>query len=718
MTTEDAVRSGGTKRGFRIAVDVGGTFTDLVLAGPGLGERAYKTSSTPKDPSDGFFTGLGLIARDLALSVTDLLADTSAIVHGTTITTNALLTSAGAVTGLVTTQGFRDVLLMRQGHRERQFDSKRSPRPPLVPRYRTLTVPERIDRTGSVTLRLDEVALRSVAGRLRDEGVEAIAITFLFSFFNSDHERRAAEILAEELPGVFITQSAEIAPEVRLYERTSTTVLNAYVGPVLSSYLARLEERLAQHHYDGPVLIMQSNGGVIALHAASEFAVNTLLSGPAGGPVASASIVEPIGIPKTMTIDMGGTSFEVSLAHNGRTETRSNGELAGQPIATPMLDISTIGAGGGSIAWITQGGMLRVGPQSAGALPGPASYLRGGTEPTVTDANLLLGYLKPVNFGGGELVLDRAAAEAAVAPIADALGIGQLEAAAGIYRAVNASMTDSIRLATVRKGHDPREFALIAAGGAGPAHAVELARDLDIPLVVVPRDASVLCAAGMLLTDYAHHYVRTLFGRPGSTTPHALITVFSELETQARDQFTAEWVPEEAVSFERSADVRYVGQVHEIEVPIYEQGQIDQATLERLAVDFEVLHNERFGHSLVDTPTEIVNVRLHGVGRTPKLPKLEEGVPGVVISGQDSKVATRLAWFEGSLQEVAVFDATRIGRDALIDGPALIELPTSTIVLPPAYVLEVGPLNSLLIHRADQTLAEVIEVLRRGADRE
>ncbi len=599
----------------RLSVDIGGTFTDLVLQDRAGRERLYKTGSTPHDPSEGFLEGLALIARDFGLDVRGLLRRIDAIQHGTTITTNALLTQQTSLTGLVTTGGFRDVLLARQGERESQFNSKVRPPRPLVPRHLIVPVRERIDRHGQVAIALEPGDVRRAAGEFRRAGVKSVAVGFLFSFLNPAHEEQAAAILVSELPDVFVSVSSRVVPAVRFFERLSTAVLNAAVGPILQEYLERLAARLEALDYRKPLYIMQSNGGVVSLKAASGRAVNTLLSGPAGAPAAASRLARDIGLKNVMTIDMGGTSFEVSLSRDGATEVTQGGKVGGYAVATPILDISTIGAGGGSIAWVTAGGMLRVGPHSAGASPGPAAYGRGGREATVTDANLVLGYIDPASFNAG-VTLDRQKAHTAVAAIADRVGITVEAAAAGIYQAVNAEMTDSLRLATIRKGLDPRSFAMVAAGGAGPLHAAALARDLDIPLVVVPRNASVLCASGMLLSDYVRFFVRTVFGRQGVPVAAELEGTLLDLERTAAAEFSGEGVDPRTLSFSRSADVRYVGQVHEINVPLVGE-VLDDGGYVKLLQRFHALHRERFGHAQPGDPVEFINLRVLARGRTP-----------------------------------------------------------------------------------------------------
>lgn len=694
---------------YRMAIDVGGTFTDFVVAGAGLGERTYKVSSTPDDPTVGVVNGLGIIAADLGHDIGQLLAQTPVIVHGTTITTNALLTGTGAHTAQLATDGFADVLLLRQGHRDNQWDSK-SPQPtPLVPRERIRTVRGRIDRQGREIVPLADEDVAEAAQAFRADGVEAVGVSLMFSFLNSAHERRVGELLAKELPDVFISLSHEVAPQIRLYERTSTTIVNAYVGPVLRRYIARLRHRLGELGHHGALQVMQSNGGLAGADTLLQQAVTTLLSGPAGGPIASARYLAPVGVPKTMTIDMGGTSFEASIARGGKTEVRVHGGLAGHALVTPMLDISTIGAGGGSLAWLDSGGMLRVGPQSAGAVPGPACYGRGGTRPTVTDANLVLGYIAAAGFGGGELALDVTAAEDAITGLADALGLGLQETAAGIVTTVNAAMADSLRLITLHRGTDAREFALVAAGGAGPLHAVALAADLEIPLVVVPRDASVLCASGILVTDFKHNYVRTVYGR--GLDPDDMERVFAGIERIAADQLTAEGVAAEEMRFDRVAEVRYLGQIHTIDLLI-PPGSISDSTFGELRQQFHPAHHQRFGHSLVDDHIEIVNIRVEARG-TAAPPESPQGAANRT-SDPRGVARERPAWFDGNFIPTRVQAAGDLDAGSRLTGPAMVELTTSTVVVPPGWTLEVHSSGSLLLHPSARSLDGVVDELLAG----
>jgi N-methylhydantoinase A len=675
----------------RLAIDTGGTFTDIVVERSGFRESAYKVPSTPSQPTEAFFHGLAAIAADLGLSVRDLLNHVGAVVHGTTITTNAFLTHNGVRTGLVTTAGLSDTILRPQGRRVRRFDSKIEEPELLVPRHLIRGIRGRVDRTGAELEPLNIEDLLAAAGLFRDEGVEAVAVCLIFSFINPAQERLAQEILERELEGLFVTRSSAIVREMRLFERTSTTVANAYVGPVLRRYLEQLRDQLVEEGYSGPVHLMQSNGGVITLQAAAALAVNSLLSGPAGGPPAATALCQPLGFEDLVMIDMGGTSFEVSLTLNGRVPLRRNGSLAGTPLITPMLEIETMGAGGGSIASVTPGNLLQVGPASAGAEPGPACYGRGGTQPTVTDASLILGYIDSDNFASGAVTLDRGLAEAALTPLAASLGLNLSETAAAIYGTVNAGMADGVRLAAVRRGVDVRSLTLIAGGGAGPIHAAALAEALDIEEIVIPADASVLCAGGMLQSELSRHSVRTVF-RAAAITSEGLEKEYLEIEAELTAQLIVDGVSADDVLIERGVDLRYVGQVHEIEVVLPSNRAFERGLELEMRARFEALHLRHYGHVLEGAPMEPVNIRVRAwAGSTPRASLPDDsnsGGPRTIVREDPiapGQVRTRVAWLGGGFTSVSVHDAHSLVSEVV--GPALIELGTSTVVVPPGWLV-------------------------------
>jgi N-methylhydantoinase A len=677
------VRGGRRDVGFKIGVDVGGTFTDLLVADDGGGSRIFKASTTPADPSFGVFDGLEQAARSFNLPLDRFLGNAEVIVHGTTITTNAVLTGSGARTGFLTTRGFRDLLNMRRGMKGgERYDLQLAPPAPLIERALTLPVTERIDASGTVLTPLEEGDVHAAAALLREAEVEAVAVSYLWSFLNPAHELRTREILEAELPGVYVSLSCEVLPQIRVYERHSTTALNAYTGPPLARYLASLERRLAAHGFSGVLNIMQSNGGCMSPAVTSRFAVNTLLSGPAGGPGAGVHYGRLHACRDIITVDMGGTSFDVALVQNETPVVTSENEVGGYHVAVPMLDIHTVGAGGGSIAWVDAGRMLHVGPKSAGADPGPACYGRGGTEPTVTDADLLLGYLDPDYFHGGALRLDRDAAAATVGEkVAKPLGLSLIDAAFGIYRVANSIMSGAVTVVTIQRGHDPREFAMIVAGGAGPIHAVPIAREIGIRTLLVPRESSVFCAAGMLLSDLKHTYVRTCATQGSALDLNGIAARLEEMRSMALETFGEERIGAADIRLAFSADLRYVGQFNEVEVPGFAGGRVDETSWTQLVADFHRRHDERYGYAMPGAEVELINLRLSAIGVTPKPepPRRPLGAP----DPSHARKGERAAWFDGVQVSTPVFDGLALEPGNRIAGPAIVEQPTTTIVITP-----------------------------------
>ena len=695
---------------YKIGIDVGGTFTDFWVTGSDGSFSVHKTPTTPEQPEVGVLHGLRQIAATMGCDLADFLGRVHGIVHGTTITTNAVLTGGVAKTALLTTKGFRDLLNMRRGLRDRQYDAKQRPPDPLVPRRRIHPIEERVNVEGEAVVPLHEADVNAAVERLRSDAVEAVAVSYLWSFLDPAHEQRTGRILREALPDVYVSLSSEVLPQIRAYERHSTTVLNAAVGPPLARYLDNLVRRLDDAGFRGVLLIMQSNGGVMSPELTARFAANTLLSGPAGGATAGVFYGATHGLRNVLTVDMGGTSFDVCLIHAGQPATTTEGSIAGHRLALPILDIHTIGAGGGSLAWIDAGGMLRVGPQSAGVRPGPVCYGRGGTAPTVTDADLVLGYLDPNGLLGGEVALDAAAAERVIVrSIAEPLGLTALEAAEGIYRLVNANMAAALRVASVERGHDPREFALVVAGGAGPLHAGMLARELEVPLVVVPRQSSVFCAVGMLLSDLQHDDVRTWTREWRHVEPDAVRAILSEMMDRARATLDAEGVPADRVRLEAALDVRYVGQFHEVAVPI--APQLAPADLAAAAARFHRLHDDRYGYAMPDAEIETINVRLKARGLTdpPRFPTQPLGPedPAAALKGERR---VRLA---GMTTRVPIYDGEAFAPGFAQTGPALIEQTHTTLLVPPGYRVACDAHRNYVMHAADRPLDAVLSGLRQ-----
>lgn len=684
----------------RVGIDIGGTFTDLFVVEPTGESRIYKSPTTPHDPSEGLINVLTKAADDIGETLEVFLDQVETIVHGTTIATNAVLTRKGAKTGFVTTEGFRDLLNMRRGIRSRQNDSKYAPPAALVPRELIATVEQRTDVNGNELTPLNERHVREAAQKFREEGVEAVAISYLWSFLDPSHEARTAEILAEELPGVFITASHEVLPQIRVYERNSTTVLNAFAGPKLQKYLSNIERQLNERGFNGTLLIVQSNGGVMAPEYASRSAASALLSGPAAAPEAALRYARRHSSEDVITVDMGGTSFDVSLVHKGQPLLTEESEIGGYRVALPMLDIHTVGAGGGSLVWVDSGGILRVGPQSATADPGPVCYGRGGTVPTTTDADLLMGYLNPDFFGDGAFALDVEAARKAVEQnIAIPLGLSLDEAINGIYRVVNATMAEAVNEVSVKRGFDPREFTLVVAGGAGPIHAVPIAQELGIRKIIVPRESSVFCAVGTLVTDLKHMFARTMVSDLANLDLKQASRVLRDMQEEAEAILQSEGVASDLIELRFGADIRYIGQFDEVEVPLNFQGKLSPSALKRAIQEFERIHEQLNGYVMPGEPTELINLRLTALGHTAK-PTIFESSSGGEDPGHALK-GTREAFFDGFPDKINVFDGLLLKRDNRVIGPAIVEQPTTTVVLLPGYELWVDPQGNYVIEPID-----------------
>jgi N-methylhydantoinase A len=687
---------------FRVGIDVGGTFTDFLVTDDSGESRIFKSPTTPQNPTEGVFSGLESAAASFGLNLKQFLSQIERIVHGTTITTNATLTGKGAKTGFITTSGFRDILNMRRGLRENQYQSKSSPPAPLVPRRLIGVIRERVDCTGAVITPLNQDDVVACARLFKVEDVEAVAISFLWSFANPEHERRAAQIVREEMGDIYISISSDVLPQIRAYERHSTTVLNAYSGPPLARYLTSLEQRLSKAGFHGVLLIMQSNGGVMSPQLASQFAVNTLLSGPAGGPIAGIHYGSAHDLNNLICCDLGGTSFDVSLVRDGHPALASESSIGGHRLSVPMLDIHTIGAGGGSIAWIDDGGMLRVGPQSAGADPGPACYGKGGDNPTTTDADLLLGYLDPDFFHGGQLKLDVEAAQRAIkTKIADPLGMSIVDAAAGIHRLTNAHMSAAIGVVSLQRGLDPREFGLVVAGGAGPIHALPIAEELGIDTILIPRESSVFCAVGMLLSDLKHDYVRSHPIEVDKLDHSVLHRICQELRQKGTDTLRSEGIAADRTLLSLSADLRYIGQFNEVETPAFPEGSVNSDTVGTMVASFHARHHGMYGYSMAGAPVELINLRLSASGVTEK-PRLKELEPGGASPLHAYKAARR-AYFDGHFREVSVYDGLKLAPGNIVSGPAIVEQPTTTIILTTGFVMSCDHYGTYVLKPKDAT---------------
>lgn len=675
---------------FKIGIDVGGTFTDFLLTRSDGEFRTYKVLTTPKDPSIATMQGIEEMARDEGLSLRAFLAAVDVIVHGTTVTTNAVLTYRGAKTGLLTTLGVRDALEMRRGIREEQYNNRYTNVAPLAPRYLRRPVAGRLDYAGVELTPLAEEDVRRETQFFIKEGVEAVAICFMNSFANKAHEERAAQIVRDLMPDAYVSASTEVLPSIRFYDRVSTTVLNAYVGPILKKYLKNLLKKLADAGFSNVLLIMQSNGGVVSPEIAMDHAATTLLSGPAGGPVAGIVYSGIQDYRDCITMDMGGTSFDCALIKDAVPFTTTVGEINRLRLALPMLNVVTIGAGGGSIGWIDEGGLLRMGPQSASSDPGPACYGLGGQDPTCTDADLVLGYLDPDFFAGGRIKLDaEKAAKAIEEKIAKPMGYTLQEAAAGMYHVINVNMAAAVREVAVKHGQDPRDFPLVVAGGAGPNHACMIALELEIPVLIVPRESSIFCAAGMLMSDLKHNFVRTYAVLLNDADRNTFRRLFDEMKQEGKSLLLSEGLDEAAIEYRYSLDLRYAKQYHEVEVEVSEM-EVDSFDVERMAARFHPAHNALFGYSLEEqkTPIELINMRLVCIGRTEK-PEFKSQE----YAGDDPSRAykrDRSAYLPDvkEFRSVPVFDGLAMQYGNRVEGPAIIEqVNTTTFVTPEFNVL-------------------------------
>src|SRR5262245_4076628 len=658
-----------------IGIDVGGTFTDLVAIDTSGDTVFAKSLSTPQDQSIGVMAGLDELALRLNLSREKMLAQTQRLVHGTTVATNALLERKGAKVALLTTEGHRDVLEMREGLKPNRYDLRSPPPEPLVPRELRFGVRERLKPNGEVSTPLDDKSLGDAIAAIRNAGVTAVAICFLHAYRNPAHEIAAAERIERELPDVSVSRSSDVLPQIKEYERVSTTVVNAYVGPIVRRYLTRLEQRLREAGFKGSLFIILSHGGMAPVEEAARLAAATVLSGPAGGMAGCRRCGEMLHVPDLVAFDMGGTSTDISLITDGAMSLSADGGLAGQRLALRSLDIASIAAGGGSIASVDRGGIFRVGPESAGAVPGPACYGQGGEAPTVTDANVILGYLDAKAFMGGRRPLDTAAAEAAVDRVAAMLHIDRTQAATGIFRLVNLKMADGIRLMTLRRGVDPRRFALLSFGGAAGLHAAEVARELDIARVIVPTTASVLSAWGMLTSDLRYEASRTHFETGARTTAAEVREIFSDLERRTAERLKS-WF-DGPVAIERSAEMRYGEQIFEIDVPLSDIDLNSEKLIAEIEDRFHIRHEELYTYASRDQEVVFVNARVAAVGKV-SAGKVKEKPAG---SGAPSVALSRRQAYLGDWRDVPVYALDDLQPGDKLQGPAIIEAETTTVVI-------------------------------------
>lgn len=693
---------------WRIGVDIGGTFTDAAIVDDATGAIGIaKTLTTPNDFGKGVVNALTEALETYGAPANEV----TLLSHATTVVTNAILEEKGARTALIATRGFRDILELRRSSRSDLYDLFQDPPAVLVPRHRRLEITERIDAQGDVVTPLAMDEIDQLIAEITKLDVDAIAVSLLFSFLNDRHEKVLGEKLRAALPDTPIFLSSEVLPEIREFERTSTTAVCAYVGPILESYLKSLEDAVSGLGL--PALhVMGSAGGVVDVPEALRMPAAVVESGPAAGVIAAALVGNQMGQGNLLSFDMGGTTAKASLIRDGQIETTAEYEVGGgegsqnrwlhgtgHPIRVPVIDLAEVSAGGGSIAWIDPAGALRVGPRSAGAEPGPVCYGRGGTEPTVTDANLILGYLDANSLLGGRMSIDYAGAEKAFdEKIAKPLGQSVEEAAAGVIAIVNNNMADALRIVSVERGHDPREFSLIAFGGAGPLHAVSLAAELDVNEVVIPPIPGGFSALGLVGSEIRRDYAKTYFAPLADTSPQILAALWDEMITVARDMLAQTGVPEDQWSFRRSADLRYARQAYELNVAL-EDDSVTEASLQQLADGYHERHALTYGHKNEAETIQIVTLRLTATGHLPTLPIRQK-----TSNGRNSLKMNRMAWFPNTgLVETPVMNRDRFAAGSTIKGPAIVESLDSTLVVPPGWRGRVDAKGYIRINPGEET---------------
>ena len=692
---------------YRLGIDAGGTFTDFVLAMDTGEVKLFKALSTPNDPTKAIENGLKLIADDLGVSASEIVSNCDLCINGTTVGLNALIQHKGAKTGLICTAGHEDSIEIRLGHKEDgyRYDPEYPAAVMLVPRYLRKGVRERVISTGAIQTPMIEEDVREACRFFLAEGVETVAISFVWSVINQVHEHRAAEIVREMMPGAILTVGSELYPQVREYTRTSTAVTNAYLAPILQKYVAAIDAYFLALGAKNPVRYFQSNGGLAVGQVMSDRSVYAINSGPASAPQAGLFVTAPFGKNNVITVDMGGTSFDITLVKDGVTNINKNIDFLRYRIGVPMIQVETLGAGGGSIGWIDKQGLLQVGPQSAGAMPGPACYGQGGAEPTVSDANLVLGYLNPEGLLGGKLPLDKGKAAAAIkARIADPLGLSIERAAYGMYTIVNTNMVNGIRRVSVERGYDPRDFVLVGAGGATAAHITALAREMGIDTVIVPKLASGLCAFGQIISDVKYNYMATSPLRlEGDAAASKIEQLFQQISAQGIKHLEADGFSGAQIDVKRALDMRYVGQVHECTVDIG-TFTIDGASIEKVKEAFHKRHEELYTYSERHNPVEVVNLEATLFGRVdkPKPQRLESGMALRGLLNLEHAIKGRRPLIfsaDGRAVDAPVYDGSKLGTGDKFSGPAVIEEVTTTIVIEPGWSVAPHESGSYLIKR-------------------
>ena len=686
---------------YRLGIDAGGTFTDFVLADKSGNIKIYKTPSTPDDPTKAIEDGLKIISKDLEINPSDIISQSDLCINGTTVGLNALIQHKGSPVGLICTEGHEDSIEIRLGHKEDgyRYDPDYPPAVMLSPRFLRKGIRERILSNGKVKISINEDDVREACKIFVDEGVSSIAISFIWSILNPSHEIIAEKIVREMMPNSFITVGSKLYPQIREYTRTSTAVTNAYLSPTLKSYVSAINEYFISLGGENNVRYFQSNGGLATGEVMTDRSVYAINSGPASAPIAGLSIANPFKYKNVITVDMGGTSFDITLTKGGSTNLNKNVDFLRYRIGVPMIQVETLGAGGGSIGWIDEMGLLQVGPQSAGANPGPACYSKGGKKPTVSDANLVLGYLNPDGLIGGKLPLNYENAFNSIEKnIAKPLGIEVEKAAYGIFTIVNSNMVNGIRRVTVERGYDPRDFVLVAGGGATGAHITALAKEIGINTVIVSKLSSGLCAYGQIISDVKYNYMATIPTRLDSIKAAEKINkTFKEIESKGIEHLNKDGFEEKKINTYRSLEMRYVGQIHECTVNI-DFFEITEETLQNIKEAFHNRHEELYTYSEKDSPVELVNIESTIYGRIdrPNYSELEN-------KGQINdalKISRNLIFSEkGNALKTPVYDGNKLSPGNLIDGPAVVEEDTTTLVIENGWFLELHKSGTYIIKR-------------------
>lgn len=688
---------------FRLGIDAGGTFTDFILADDQGKVRLFKTLSTPSDPTKAIQNGLNLISEELGIPASEIIPECDLCINGTTVGLNALIQHKGAKVGLICTAGHEDSIEIRLGHKEDgyRYDPEYPPAVMLAPRYLRMGVEERVISNGEIYIPMNDDNVRDACKHLIKEGVEAVAISFLWSVINPIHERRAAAIVREMMPDVILTVGSELYPQIREYTRTSTAVTNAYLGPILKRYITSVDDYFKELGAKSPVRYFQSNGGLAVGQVMTDRSVYAINSGPASAPQAGLYVAAPFGKKNVITLDMGGTSFDITLTRNGEANLNKDVDFLRYRIGVPMIQVETLGAGGGSIGWVDSMGMLQVGPQSAGSEPGPACYSQGGDQPTVSDANLVLGFLNPDGLVGGRLPLDyQKAFNAIKEKVADPLGISVERAAYGMFTIVNNNMVNGIRRVSVERGYDPRDFALVGAGGATSAHITALATEMGVDTVIVNKLASGLCAFGQIISDVKYNYMATCPARlEGSDVYIRLNQIFSDLEVEGKQHLETDGFEGDRIKIKRSMEMRYVGQIHECTVSI-DNFDISEHTGEQIKEAFHRRHEELYTYAERHNAVEVVNIEstLYGLVDKPKAPKIPTG-----SSLEEALKEIRKVIFsrDGTTTNSPIYDGAKLGADVIVQGPAVIEEVTTTIVIEPGWSAELHQSGSYVITRKE-----------------